>query len=154
MQQGVEENSGRSRHRQDDNLSSKPPHVRHDQTTNALAQGIRIEVVSRMLGHTNIKTTQIYAKVTDDMLAKGFDEMADIYTASHDKKRNNSCLRSSVFIPSAQHIVPQSIVEPTCEQNRDGLFSHTPSFCEQTQKNTGCLSIGKTGFEYLFPVYP
>lgn len=94
-------------------------------TTNALMQGIRIEVVSRMLGHTNIKTTQIYAKVTDDMLAKGFDEMADIYTASHDKKRNNSCLRSSVFIPSAQHIVPQSIVEPTCEQNRDGLFSHT-----------------------------
>ena len=31
-------------------------------TTNALAQGIRIEVVSRMLGHTNIKTTQIYAR--------------------------------------------------------------------------------------------
>ena len=52
-------------------------------TTNALAQGIRIEVVSRMLGHTNIKTTQIYAKVTDDMLAKGFDEMADIYSAKY-----------------------------------------------------------------------
>ena len=31
-------------------------------TTNALAQGIRIEVVSRMLGHTNIETTQIYAR--------------------------------------------------------------------------------------------
>lgn len=52
-------------------------------TTNALAQGIRIEVVSRMLGHTNIKATQIYAKVTDDMLAKGFDEMADIYSAKY-----------------------------------------------------------------------
>lgn len=52
-------------------------------TTNALAQGIRIEVVSRMLGHTNIKTTQIYAKVTDDMLAKGFDEMADIYSTKY-----------------------------------------------------------------------
>ena len=52
-------------------------------TTNALAQGIRIEVVSRMLGHTNIKTTQIYAKVTDDMLAKGFDEMADIYSEKY-----------------------------------------------------------------------
>ena len=52
-------------------------------TTNALAQGIRIEVVSRMLGHTNIKTTHIYAKVTDDMLAKGFDEMADIYSAKY-----------------------------------------------------------------------
>lgn len=52
-------------------------------TTNALAQGIRIEVVSRMLGHTNIKTTQIYAKVTDDMLAKGFDEMAGIYSEKY-----------------------------------------------------------------------
>ena len=52
-------------------------------TTNALAHGIRIEVVSRMLGHTNIKTTQIYAKVTDDMLAKGFDEMADIYSEKY-----------------------------------------------------------------------
>ena len=53
----------------------------------ALAQGIRIEVVSRMLGHTNIKTTQIYAKVTDDMLAKGFDEMADIYSAKYSLAR-------------------------------------------------------------------
>ena len=60
-------------------------HLRHHTfaTTNALMQGIRIEVVSRMLGHTNIKTTQIYAKVTDDMLAKGFDEMADIYSAKY-----------------------------------------------------------------------
>ena len=48
-----------------------------------LSQGVPIESVSRMLGHTNIKTTQIYAKVTDDMLAKGFDEMADIYSAKY-----------------------------------------------------------------------
>ncbi len=45
--------------------------IRHTfATTNALAQGIRIEVVSRMLGHTNIKTTQIYAKVTEVTLLK------------------------------------------------------------------------------------
>lgn len=56
-------------------------------TTNALAQGIRIEVVSRMLGHTNIKTTQIYAKVTDEMLARGFDEMADIYSEKYSLAR-------------------------------------------------------------------
>ncbi len=56
-------------------------------TTNALAQGIRIEIVSRMLGHTNVKTTQIYAKVTDEMLAKGFDEMADIYSTKYSLAR-------------------------------------------------------------------
>ena len=50
---------------------------------NRVLKKIAAEVVSRMLGHTNIKTTQIYAKVTDDMLAKGFDEMADIYSAKY-----------------------------------------------------------------------
>ena len=30
-----------------------------------ITQGVPIESVSRMLGHTNIKTTQIYARVVD-----------------------------------------------------------------------------------------
>lgn len=32
-------------------------------TTIALANGVRIEVVSKMLGHSNIRTTQLYAKI-------------------------------------------------------------------------------------------
>ena len=32
-------------------------------TTVALAHGVPIESLSRMLGHTNIRTTQIYARV-------------------------------------------------------------------------------------------
>lgn len=40
---------------------------RHTYATEiTLSQGVPIETVSRMLGHTNISTTQIYAKVTDD----------------------------------------------------------------------------------------
>ena len=33
-------------------------------TTVLLSHGVPIETVSRLLGHTNIKTTQIYAKIT------------------------------------------------------------------------------------------
>lgn len=34
-------------------------------TTIALANGVPLESVSKMLGHRSIKTTQIYAKVLD-----------------------------------------------------------------------------------------
>jgi site-specific recombinase XerD len=37
-------------------------------TTTTLAKGVPIETVSKMLGHTNIKTTQIYARVTDNKI--------------------------------------------------------------------------------------
>ena len=35
-------------------------------TSLTLAKGMPIETVSRILGHTNIKTTQIYAKITNE----------------------------------------------------------------------------------------
>ena len=34
-------------------------------TTVTLSNGVPIESVSKMLGHTNIQTTQIYARITD-----------------------------------------------------------------------------------------
>lgn len=37
-------------------------------TTITLSQGVPIETVSKMLGHTNIKTTQIYARITDNKI--------------------------------------------------------------------------------------
>ncbi|GHT57701.1 hypothetical protein AGMMS50239_00590 [Bacteroidia bacterium] len=40
--------------------------ARHNFGTHiTLSQGVPIETVSRMMGHKNISTTQIYAKVTD-----------------------------------------------------------------------------------------
>jgi len=44
-------------------------------TTVALVNGVPIESVSKLLGHTNIKTTQIYAKVVDNKLS---EDMANL----------------------------------------------------------------------------
>ncbi|MCD8042012.1 MAG: site-specific integrase [Tannerellaceae bacterium] len=39
-------------------------------TTVCLSQGVPIESVSQMLGHTNIHTTQIYAKITNEKISR------------------------------------------------------------------------------------
>lgn len=44
-------------------------------TTIALGSGIPIEVVSKMLGHTNIQTTQIYAKILPQQVVAGFSQI-------------------------------------------------------------------------------
>ena len=45
-------------------------------TTMTLAKGVPIESVSKMLGHTNIQTTQIYARITSDKISR---DMKAIY---------------------------------------------------------------------------
>jgi site-specific recombinase XerD len=59
-------------------LSSEPtPHIlRHTfATTICLDNGVSMETVMRLLGHTNIRTTQIYAKVTRKKLS---EDMGDL----------------------------------------------------------------------------
>ncbi len=46
-------------------------------TTITLSKGVPIETVSKMLGHTNIKTTQIYARITNEKIEKDMLSLAD-----------------------------------------------------------------------------
>jgi Site-specific recombinase XerD len=46
---------------------------RHTFATWALRKGIRIEYVSKLLGHANIKDTQIYAKIVNEELDKAME---------------------------------------------------------------------------------
>ncbi len=49
-------------------------------TTTTLAKGIPIETVSKMLGHTNIKTTQIYARITNDKISKDMEGLSEQFS--------------------------------------------------------------------------
>ena len=46
-------------------------------TTVTYANGVSIESISKMLGHTNIRTTQIYARVTDDKISEDMDKLME-----------------------------------------------------------------------------
>ena len=45
-------------------------------TTVLLSNGVPIETVSRLLGHTNIKTTQIYAKITAQKISRDMEALS------------------------------------------------------------------------------
>lgn len=47
--------------------------ARHTFATMALNNGMPIESVSRVLGHTKISTTQIYAQISLDKLGRDFE---------------------------------------------------------------------------------
>ncbi|MDP4201205.1 MAG: site-specific integrase [Bacteroidota bacterium] len=56
-------------------------------TTITLAKGVPIESVSKMLGHTNIKTTQIYARITDGKLSHDMATLAKKLSPTTAKKQ-------------------------------------------------------------------
>ena len=50
--------------------------ARHTFATMSLSKGVPMESVSKMLGHTNIKTTQIYARITSKKIEHDMEQLA------------------------------------------------------------------------------
>ncbi|MDR1582253.1 MAG: site-specific integrase [Prevotellaceae bacterium] len=51
--------------------------ARHSFGTLLLSAGIPIESISKMMGHTNISSTQIYSKVTDQKISEDMDKLIE-----------------------------------------------------------------------------
>lgn len=58
-------------------------------TTITLANGVPIETVSKLLGHTNIKTTQIYAKVIEKKVSEDMQQLKAKLFPKKNKENNN-----------------------------------------------------------------
>ncbi|MDR1581645.1 MAG: site-specific integrase [Prevotellaceae bacterium] len=68
--------------------------ARHTFATLTLTKGVSIESVSKMLGHTNIKTTQIYARVTDVKISADMNSFAE---KLEEKRIKSKCQLDSLF---------------------------------------------------------
>lgn len=66
---------------------------RHTFGTLMVSAGVPMESISKMMGHTNIRTTQGYAKVTDDKISEDMDKLIEkriSFTSHLDKNQYNS----------------------------------------------------------------
>ena len=63
---------------------------RHSFGTFLISADIPIESIAKMMGHTNIKTTQGYARVTDDKISEDMDKLMEKRkTQPNSEKTNN-----------------------------------------------------------------
>ena len=61
-------------------------------TTVTLSNGVPIETVSKLLGHTKLSTTQIYARVLQKKVGEDMQNLMDYYKAK--EKQNNEAPKS------------------------------------------------------------
>ena len=58
-------------------------------TTVTLAHGVPIETVSKMLGHSSIRTTQIYSKVIDSKVSSDMAKLKDVINSTSQNQAIN-----------------------------------------------------------------
>jgi site-specific recombinase XerD len=51
-------------------------------TTITLSNGVPIETVSKMLGHRNLKTTQLYARILDQKISEDMKKLKRKFTSN------------------------------------------------------------------------
>jgi integrase len=74
--------------------------ARHNFGTHiTLSQGVPIETVSRMMGHKNISTTQIYAKVTDKKVDEDMKRLAQRTAGTKTVLYEDEKLRAAIRYP-------------------------------------------------------
>ena len=56
-------------------------------TTVTLSNGMPIETVSKLLGHTKLSTTQIYARIIDSKISEDFDMLSKNILAKNIARR-------------------------------------------------------------------
>ncbi len=102
--------------------------ARHLFATLTLSKGVSIESVSKMLGHTNIKTTQIYAKITD---AKIGNDMAAFVEKLESTKIKSKSKLDSLFeclsLNEKMHLFnfPQTLSSDDEREKRMSLIWHS-----------------------------
>jgi site-specific recombinase XerD len=65
-------------------------------TTVTLTNGVPIESVSKMLGHTSLKTTQIYSKVIDNKISKEMEDLSKVL--ENNKKSDKAKERKKIVL--------------------------------------------------------
>ena len=68
---------------------------RHTFATRALQKGMRIEYVSKLMGHNSIRTTQIYAKIVNADLDKAMEIFDEVPAVPEEKKKKADTAKKS-----------------------------------------------------------
>lgn len=63
--------------------------ARHTFGTLLISAGISIESIAKMMGHTNIISSQVYAKITDDKISNDMDKLMERRKKQSDDEKTN-----------------------------------------------------------------